>query len=272
MVIPSNVLNSFNFLMKNNTLFAASILVAFMFGFLVAYLWQSKQQLDQALNPNAAEPLSSIVNAQNANDTENTLSATKNNSAQDNLKSKALLTEAQLNMTSVNDFSPEQALNIVNDMPDYMLGQYVDKFMAKGASDVINDKRQFAKRAVEELYSKNDNQPMAGSIKLSFSRDMPTNSVSTAMLNKNAKLFAHLDTSGKVPASPFVFVKWVNNQTGQVLLFEKKDIVANSARNWVSFRPYDGWSAGSYDIRFYQFTSELQPIAQLTYDVYEVVD
>ncbi len=258
--------------MKNNALFVSSLLTAFVLGFLVAYLWQSKKQLDQALNPIAAQSAWATVNAKDVSNSDSALSATKNNSAQDNLKSKALLTEAQLNMTSVNDFSPEQALNIVNDMPDYMLGQYVDKFMAKGASDVINDKRQFAKRAVEELYSKNDNQPMAGSIKLSFSRDMPTNSVSTAMLNKNAKLFAHLDTSGKVPASPFVFVKWVNNQTGQVLLFEKKDIVANSARNWVSFRPYDGWSAGSYDIRFYQFTSELQPIAQLTYDVYEVVD
>ncbi|ERL54727.1 hypothetical protein M917_2073 [Psychrobacter aquaticus CMS 56] len=31
-----------------------------------------------------------------------------------------------------------------------------------------------------------------------------------------------MDTGGKVPESPYVFVKWVNNQTGQVLLFEKK--------------------------------------------------
>lgn len=271
MAIAFSVPNSHLF-MRDKWLFTSSVLVAFVLGFLVAYLWQSKQQLDQALNPNAAELSSATVNAQNDDNPESPLSAVKNNSAQDNPKSKSLQTEAQLNATSINDFSAEQALNIVNNMPDYILSQYVDKFMAKGASDTISDKRQFAKRAVEELYSKNDNQLMAGSIKLSFSPDLPQASVSTATLNKDVKLFAHLDTSGKVPSSPFVFVKWVNNQTGQVLLFEKKDILANSAQNWVSFRPYDGWSAGSYDIRFYQFTSELQPIAQLTYDIYEVVD
>lgn len=155
-------------------------------------------------------------------------------------------------------------------MPDYMLGQYVDKFMAQGASDVISDKRRFAQRAVEELYKENDSQLLAGDIKLSLTPLLPTTSVDTSTLNKNAKIFAHLDTNGKVPASAFVFVKWVNKQTGQVLLFEKKDIVANNNQNWVSFVPYEGWMPGNYDIRFYQFTSELQPVAQLTYQIFNV--
>ena len=157
-------------------------------------------------------------------------------------------------------------------MPDYILGQYVDKFMAKGASEVIGDKRRFAERAVEELYKENDNQPLVGNVKLSLTPSIPATSLDTSTLNKNTKLFAHLDTDGKVPASAFVFVKWVNNQTGQVLLFEKKDIVANSNQNWVSFTPYDSWLEGSYDIRFYQFTSELQPVAQLTYNIYNIVE
>lgn len=260
--------------MKSNATFVSSVLVAFVLGFLVAYLWQSKQQLDQVMNPSVA-PSAVTVDPKNSANTANPLSKLTAENSQNNgnvpkASNAPLITIS--NATTFNDFSAEQALNIVNNMPDYMLGQYVDKFMAKGASGTISDKRQFAKRAVEELYSKNDNQPMVGSIKLSFSPEMPAATVSTATLNKDAKLFAHLDTSGKVPASPFVFVKWVNNQTGQVLLFEKKDIVADRDQNWVSFRPYDGWSTGSYDIRFYQFTSELQPIAQLTYDVFEVVD
>ncbi|WP_169391552.1 MULTISPECIES: hypothetical protein [Psychrobacter] len=254
--------------MKDNALFIAAVLIAFIFGFLTAYLWQSKQQLDQVMNPSVTS-VAAVVDSQHLDNPKNNL---PNLAVENNVKAQTAPLAMLSNATSLNDFSSEQALNIVNDMPDYMLGQYIDKFMAKGASDAINDKRQFAQRAVEELYSKNDNQPLVGNIKLSLSSEVPASSVSTAMLNKNAKLFAHLDTSGKVPASPFVFVKWVNNQTGQVLLFEKKDIVANRNQNWVSFRPYDGWSAGSYDIRFYQFTSELQPIAQLTYDVYEVID
>lgn len=174
------------------------------------------------------------------------------------------------NAPSINDYSQEQALDMVDKMPDYVLGQYVDKFMAKGASDVISDKRRFAERAVEELYKSNDSQPLVGNVKLSLSQVMPSISLDTSKVNKNDTLFAHLDTDGKVPASAFVFVKWVNNQTGQVLLFEKKNIVANSNQNWVSFKPYDGWVPGSYDIRFYQFTSELQPVAQLTYQIFNV--
>ncbi len=254
--------------MKDNALFITSVLIAFIFGFLTAYLWQSKQQLDQVMNPSVTS-VAAVVDSQHLDNPKNNL---PNLAVENNVKAQTAPLAMLSNATSLNDFSPEQALNIVNDMPDYMLGQYIDKFMAKGASDTINDKRQFAQRAVEELYSKNDNQPLVGNIKLSLSSEVPAASVNTTMLNKSAKLFAHLDTSGKVPVSPFVFVKWVNNQTGQVLLFEKKDIVANRNQNWVSFRPYDGWSAGSYDIRFYQFTSELQPIAQLTYDIYEVID
>ena len=153
-----------------------------------------------------------------------------------------------------------------------MLGQYIDRFMSQGAGEALSDKRQFAQRAVEELYKENDNQPLVGEVKLSLTRIMPSLSMDTSTIDKNATLFAHMDTAGKVPASPFVFVKWVNNQTGQVLLFEKKDIVTNSNQNWVSFKPDDGWLQGSYDIRFYQFTSELQPIAQLTYQIYNVED
>lgn len=225
----------------------------------------TKQQMDQVMQ---AKQTSVSANNQNAsiqnNDPlvalENYINSEKTES--ENVKGS--------NSVSINDYSEQQALEIVNQMPDYMLDQYVDRFMAKGASEVIGDKRRFAQRAVEELYKKNDTQPLSGTVKLSLDSSLPLTSVDTSNLNKDVKLFAHLDTDGKVPASSFVFVKWVNNQTGQVLLFEKKDIVGNSNQNWVSFIPYEGWTQGSYDIRFYQFTSELQPVAQLTYNIYNI--
>lgn len=251
--------------MKDKTLFVSSVLVAFIFGILSTYLVMTKQQMDQVMR---AKQTSVVSNNQNvANQENNPLIALENFANSEETRSE---NGKGSNSPSINDYSQQQALEIVNQMPDYMLGQYVDKFMAKGASEVIGDKRRFAQRAVEELYKENDNQPLSGSIKLSLDSSLPSISVDTSNLNKDAKLFAHLDTDGKVPASAFVFVKWVNNQTGQVLLFEKKDIVANSNQNWVSFKPYEGWTQGSYDIRFYQFTSELEPIAQLTYQIFEV--
>ncbi len=255
--------------MKEKTIFISSVIIAFIFGVLSTYLLMTKQQMDNIMQLKQQAPL--------ARDNENTVDQTNNPLAvledlNNRADAKILSTTSNANSSSasINDYSEQQALEIVNQMPDYMLGQYVDKFMAKGASEVISDKRRFAQRAVEELYKENDNQPLSGTIKLSLDSSLPSISVDTSNLNKDAKLFAHLDTDGKVPVSAFVFVKWVNNQTGQVLLFEKKDIVANSNQNWVSFKPYDGWTQGSYDIRFYQFTSELEPIAQLTYQIFEV--
>lgn len=250
--------------MKDKLLFFSAILVAFIFGSLGTYLLMTKQQMDKVMQTKQQTPLATAE--------QTTLE--QNNNPLAELEQYANGAGVQNNngasTPSINDYSQQQALDVVNNMPDYVLGQYVDKFMAKDASGAIGNKRRFAERAVEELYKENDNQPLAGTVKLSVDAVMPTVSLDTSTLSKNTKLYAHLDTSGRVPESPYVFVKWVNNQTGQVLLFEKKDIVANKNQNWVSFKPYDGWTQGSYDIRFYQFTSELEPIAQLTYQIYTV--
>ncbi len=255
--------------MKDKVLFFSSIIVAFLIGSIATYLLMTKQQMDSIMQVQQAPVSDSNQNAKSQSN--DPLAELQNLSNQAN-NTSAATSNANSSTPSINDYSEQQALAMVKNMPDYMLGQYVDKFMAKDASEVISDKRRFAERAVEELYKPNDNQPLSGTIKLSASPTLPASSMDTTTLGKATKLFAHLDTSGKVPASAFVFVKWVNNQTGQVLLFEKKDIVANSNQNWVSFIPYEGWAAGSYDIRFYQFTSELQPVAQLTYNIYNVTE
>lgn len=255
--------------MKDKILYLSSILVAFIFGSLGTYLLMTKQQMDQVIQGRQqAVPVIENGTTSNMAQTQSNLPAELQ--ALENQDSSNINGSQQVG--SMHDYSQEQAMDIVNKMPDYMLGQYIDRFMSQGAGEVLADKRQFAQRAVEELYKKNDNQPLVGEVKLSLTSSMPSSSMDTSSIEKNATVFAHLDTAGKVPASPFVFVKWVNNQTGQVLLFEKKDIVANSNQNWVSFKPDDGWTQGSYDIRFYQFTSELQPVAQLTYNIYNVDD
>ncbi len=257
--------------MKEKTLFISSIVIAFVFGVLSTYLFMTKQQMDQVmLGRQQAATLLQDDTDLGFGQEESKLP--KELQALEHQNGNNMPVAGEKPISSMHDYSQEQALDIVNKMPDYMLGQYIDRFMSQGAGEALSDKRQFAQRAVEELYKENDNQPLVGEVKLSLTRIMPSLSMDTSTIDKNATLFAHMDTAGKVPASPFVFVKWVNNQTGQVLLFEKKDIVTNSNQNWVSFKPDDGWLQGSYDIRFYQFTSELQPIAQLTYQIYNVED
>lgn len=257
--------------MKDKTLYLSSVLVAFFFGALSTYLYMTKQQMDQVML-GYQQAATSLQDDTDSSFGQKESKLTEELQALEHQNGNNIPSAGAKPISSMNDYSQEQAMDIVNKMPDYMLGQYIDRFMSQGAGEALADKRQFAQRAVEELYKKNDNQPLVGEVKLSLTPSMPSSSMDTSNIEKNATVFAHLDTAGKVPASPFVFVKWVNNQTGQVLLFEKKDIVVNSNQNWVSFKPDDGWTQGSYDIRFYQFTSELQPVAQLTYNIYEVIE
>lgn len=255
--------------MKSKQTYLASIIVAFLLGVLSTYLYMTKKQMDRIMTARQSAPVeNTISNIMDDNSIYN-----ENADSPNDEPSSGAFKETPLNdsgLVSINDYSEEQAKAIVNQMPNVVLEQYVDRFMAKDASAVITDKRRFAERAIEELYQSNDTRALSGEVRLAYSPIMPAASIDTSAIKKNAKIYAHLDTQDRVPSSPYVFVKWVNNDTGQVLLFEKKDIVADSNENWVSFRPYDGWQAGSYDIRFYQFTSELQPIAQLTYHIYSV--
>lgn len=244
--------------------------VVLSLGFVAGFLYSQKRQIDSLLQPRVA---SQSVTQPTYDKSQVTASVEATPQTKHILHTEIVQSIKSDNKNlRIQDYSLDQAKTIINDMPDYLLHQYIDKFMAKGTSDVIQDKRKFATRAIEELYSQNNNTPLRGDITLSFSHEMPNVSVDTSRITKKAKLYAHLNTHGRVPASPFVFVKWVDNATGQILLFEKKDILASSQTNWVNMTPHDGWKAGSYDIKFYQFNDALEPIAQLTYDIYEVVE
>lgn len=260
----------------NKLVYIISIFIAFIAGSLVTYIVQTKQQMDVLLQPATTEtvvtkvPSIEFENDKNVSDLN---SATSNiDDSQSNTSLDNAIISNQPERVSLNDYTEDEVKAFVAKMPDFALNNYIDKFMAKGVSEALTDKRRFAERAIEELYSPNDNQQLTGIVKIGFTEIEPDSSEDTSNVTKFAKMYAHLDTKGGVPNSNIVFIKWVNNQTGQVLLFEQKAISANSNQNWVSFKPDDGWTKGSYDVRFYQFTSELTPIAQTTYEIYEVVD
>lgn len=264
--------------MKKKFLHVLSLLVAFILGVMVTYISMTKQQMDAVLQAKVTNTKPQVINHQATSiDVDSQIEQlpalnNTNTVVSQNKPANVSKPTNEQQSVSINDYSEAEAKAIINNMPNYMLEQYIDKFMAKGVSEQIQDSRRFAERAIEELYTTNDTQALDGEVRLALTNLMPDASINTDTINKNATLYAHLDTFGKTPQSPYVFIKWVDNATGQILLFEKKDVVANSNQNWVSFSPYDGWHTGSYDIRFYQFTSELQPIAQLTYQIHEVVE
>lgn len=254
--------------MKNKVFFIIYTLTIFCLGGLMGFVASHKsnddvvaQQNNSLSNNNSHISTSQLAQPTTTTDVPITASANQ------------MLANADKQSTfNTQQFNEQNAKQLINALPDSQLNQYVGRFMTAKDAELITDKRQFANRAIEELYKPNDSQPLVGQILLSDSSSVPTQSVNTSTLQKRQKLYAHLNTFGKVPLGANVFVKWVNRNTGEVLLFEKKLILPNSDNNWVSYQPYDGWQTGSYDIRFYQFTSQLEPIAQLSYDVNQVVD
>ncbi len=47
---------------------------------------------------------------------------------------------------------------------------------------------------------------------------------------------------------------------------------SNREQNWVSFNPVNGWKAGSYDVKYYQLNDQLNPIAQTSFKIDQVID
>lgn len=249
----------------NNVFLAVFGLVMFGLGSLITFgVMSQKNEQNAQINSQITSQAKNISTAQN------TLPAT---AASSTISPTAVLAQAAQNKGfNTQQVSQEQAKQLVNSLPDSQLNDYMAKFIPAKDSELITDKRQFANRAIDELYKQNDIQPLQGQILLSTSSQIPTQSMDTSTVSKRQKIFAHLDTFGKVSLGANVFIKWVNRDTGEVLLFEKKLIQPNSDTNWVSYQPYDSWQTGNYDIRFYQFTSQLQPVAQLSYSINQIIE
>lgn len=138
----------------------------------------------------------------------------------------------------------------------------------------IQNKHVFAKRLVSEFVdAKNDpNEVLAGKATVSTQQQYSAGGVLPRQIYAGQQLFAHFDTLGKVPNNEQVFVRWSNQSTGEVLFFMPQRVSVNREQNWVSFNPVNGWKAGTYDVKYYQLNDQLNPIAQTSFKVDQVID
>lgn len=239
-------------------------LIMFVLGVLLSFGVLRQTQLDTSQQPSPPPNNSNSTTASVATTTNHPSNQTEISASE---LIKAIPTDGNF---STHSFDKTQVQSLIARMPDHQLARYMSRFLSSSDAKLIDNKRQFAERAIEELYGENDNQPLTGRILLSNTADFPSQSLNTHQLNKTQKLYAHLDTHGKLSLGANVFIKWTNRSTGEVLLFEKKRIVADSHTNWVSYQPHESWQVGDYDIRFYEFNDKLTPVAQLSYRVNQV--
>lgn len=138
----------------------------------------------------------------------------------------------------------------------------------------IQNKHVFAKRLVSEFVdAKNDpNEVLAGKATVSTQQQYSAGGVLPRQIYAGQQLFAHFDTLGKVPNNEQVFVRWSSQSTGEVLFFMPQRVSSNREQNWVSFNPVNGWKAGTYDVKYYQLNDQLNPIAQTSFKIDQVID
>lgn len=214
-------------------------------------------------------------------DTENNLSRTENQKkTQDfniaNEEESSLFSNlGHLNSSEIIKISKqnqEKITEILNTLPESKIDHYLNQAFLGESLEGIVDKRKFSARLVEELnQTKDESNSLSGKIYISDSSEFTGQNKPLNDVYKQQYIYAHFDTFGKTPPNAQVFVKWINQDTDETILFTPKRILENSHQNWVSALPEGGWKPGTYNVKFYQMTDSLTPIAQSSYTIRSIL-
>lgn len=163
---------------------------------------------------------------------------------------------------------------VLSQMPEQEVEHYLSKAFPLSNFGSIQNKKQFAERLLEELSSEDivSKEDVQGKLVLSRNLSNTLQSENLSQIYRNQQIVAHYDTLGKLSKNDQVFVKWVNKDSGEVLLFTPQPVNSQSDQNWVSYAPPDGWKPGEYAIQYYQVNDTLTPIAQADYTIAQVLD
>lgn len=231
--------------------------LAFGLGYFAAQ-FKANQPLDAPKKPESAirNPLEKL-SPDNKSDT----TAILKNIAQAEQTSKLI------NQSNIIDIQ-----KIVAKTPEQTINTYLKKAFPNADLSGIQDTKLFTNRLIDELSNSDiQAQNLAGQLAISTNALMPRQSEDLSQVYKNQEIFAHFNTMGKFPLESQVFVRWVNRDTGEVLLFTPTTINAASQQNWTSFSPANGWKAGNYDVKYYQMNNDLTPIAQTSFTIKQVI-
>lgn len=163
---------------------------------------------------------------------------------------------------------------IIQEMPEEEVEKYLKRAFPRVDITNIEDKKKLSERLLEEL-SNNDSKSLTklnGQLTLAKTSKYPLQNTDIDKIYKNQQIFAHYDLKGNFDRSEQVFVKWTNQNTGEILLFTPQNVNRGAEQNWVSYSPPEGWQPGIYNIEYFQFNSDLIPIAKTSYTINQILD
>ncbi|ALH95379.1 hypothetical protein [Acinetobacter equi] len=173
---------------------------------------------------------------------------------------------------SLSKINQEKLLTLLQDVPSDQLENYLKRAFPEQDLQYIKDKKQFSKRLIEELnQNKTSSKKLSGEIVFSTSASLQMDHQPLNNIHAQQFIYAHLNTFGSSPPNTQIFVKWINLDTQDVVLFTPKYIQENSQQNWVSAVPAEGWQNSQYLVTFYEMDDQLNPIAQANYTLSSVI-
>ncbi|QXW25803.1 hypothetical protein KXJ74_16375 [Acinetobacter johnsonii] len=166
----------------------------------------------------------------------------------------------------------QQVQSLIQHASEQQLAQYLQQAFPDYAFDQIRNKQQFAQQMLNEfVQAKNDpQQQLIGQAYVTAQSQLNPADVLPREIYAKQPLYAHFDTFGKVPPNAQVMVRWTQRDTGEILLFTPRKVSENQ-QNWVSFYPVLGWNPGHYDVKYYQMNDQMEPIAQTSFYIQQVL-
>lgn len=252
--------------MLRYSVFFGSVLLSFLIGVSAAFMWlnfeltKTKNALalanQMAQNSSNVEACGSVLalNPISAQGAKKHLAANK--------QDKALVSQAA-NLVKDN-------AGLIDFIPEKQLTEFMGYALKDDEIQGLDNPRQFAKRFAQELAL--DDSPVSESsqsrIVMSLSSDGTKPSITTFDISPSQKIYAHIHVGeGPGLGDEKLFVRWVNSDTGEVILFDRKSVKKNQPNNWVSLKPSDGWKSGNYQVTYYRFDSAMTKLATAFYTV-----
>lgn len=224
--------------------FIVSIL-CFVFGFLIGKL----SSYDHKIVTTSTPSLSSTSTQEFLNN----LTTDSHNSANNSqTKTRPPFTSVSLGLSNIIDYIPNESISSVMNL-----------FFHSSDLNELDNVNDFAKRYLEEMSSNPSAIDPESFTSLNVSTDQENIFSGTLLSLINTEpVYAHFDVSGGLASgNNKIFSRWTNLDTNEVLFFNRSNIQSDSDKNWVSFTPTGGWTAGSYEVTFYQFGSQLRKLA-----------
>lgn len=166
----------------------------------------------------------------------------------------------------------EQIHQLIEQASTEKVDEYLARTFPNANLQEIRDRKKFAQRMVDEfIQSKNDDRSdLRGKVIVTTQQQSPLQVSDLSSVHTQQLLFAHLDTLNSIENPQQVFIRWIDRDTGEVLLFTVQNVSKQNSKNWISFTPQQGWKVGTYDVRYYQMNDDLKPIAQTSFNIQSV--